>query len=262
MFSRLWRSTTDLPRPWVTVAGIGVFALAVAAVAVILLSTGDGDSATDRALVANPTSTTNTSRTTTPSSAAETTTAPGGSGSSDVSSPLGNSASVTPPAIPNPTSTAQTTQAAGNPTLPPTQRPGVTVPPTAHPTATPAPTPPPSAPPPPQPTAKPSALPQWNECASTWSQGTQVEAIKYQIPGLWSDDYERLLQSLISYHQTYCVGIGGRLAETDGGAHCSELLSGAATLQLLMNQIPLWQSLYFPPRKLDEMRGYINAAGC
>jgi len=120
----------------------------------------------------------------------------------------------------------------------------------------------PAATPAPQPTAKPSVLPQWNECQSTRNQGTEIETIKNTRPGLWNSDHEKQYQSLMSHDQTSCIGIGGSLAETDGNTHCASVLSPAAALQAQMQQFPGLQSWYFPQRNLDELHGYINAAGC
>jgi hypothetical protein len=120
----------------------------------------------------------------------------------------------------------------------------------------------PTTPPAPLPTPKPSVLPQWNECQSTRNHGTEVETIKNTRPGVWNSDYEKQYQSLMSYDQTSCIGIGRSLAETDGSIHCASTLSSAAALQAQMQQLPGLLSWYFPQRNLDELQGYINAAGC
>lgn len=94
------------------------------------------------------------------------------------------------------------------------------------------------------------------------NQGTQVESIKNQSPGLWNSDYERQYQNLVNHDQTNCIGIGASLAGTDGNIHCPSILTSAASLQTQIQQFPALQSWYFPPRNLDELHGYIGAAGC
>jgi len=150
--------------------------------------------------------------------------------------------------IQQPASTASTDQP-----QPPAPSVSVPVPPTPTPVLfTPIPTP----------TAEPSSAPQWSDCQSTWQQGTDVAAIQYQSPGLWGPNYEREKQNFMDYDQTYCVGIGSRLVHSVGSTWCNSMLAAAATQQLLMKQIHLLQSLYFPARQLAEMNGYIAEAGC
>jgi len=81
-------------------------------------------------------------------------------------------------------------------------------------------------------------------------------------PGLWNDNYQRLWDNGVAYDQANCVGVSARLVQTDGSGHCVSVLSAAATLESNLGLFPNLAGWYFYQRPLEEMNGYIAAAGC
>jgi len=189
----------------------------------------------------------------------------------------------TPTASPTAKAAPTATVAALPSAIPPTSTPArVEIPPTAPPPAPPPqpelppvpppPTepPPPPPPPPPAPTAPaapiPSVVDRWNACEITWVQGMDVEqGLELARIGGSSTEYlSRQYDSLQSYAEANCRGIGSILAQEPGAASaCWKLLGIGETLEQIRDMSRrMGDATYFVDFGLSEVDAFVRAVGC
>jgi len=173
------------------------------------------------------------------------------------------------PVAPIPSAIPPTTTPASAGVLP-TQEPSA-LPPPPEPSLPPAPPPPTEAPPPPPPPVEapppaPSVVDRWNTCEITWAQGMEVEQglALARISGSSTEYLSRQYDSLRSYLEANCRGIGSILSQEPGAASaCWKMLQKGAVLEQAKDMSRIsGTTTYFVDFGLAEVDAFVRAVGC